>query len=99
MTTIEECVAETVKQVLAEAMGDLTAKLDALQVRTAPAPQLLYREDEAAKMLGLAAGTLKKWRCQGRVKAHTPAKARLPLYSPENLQRIVEQLAAGQLGD
>jgi len=99
MTTIEECVAEAVKQVMAEAIGKLSAKLDALeQLRTGPS-QMLYREAEAAKLLGLSRETIKRWRNKGKVSAHTPRGTRVPLYSRENLEVIFRQLATGELTD
>lgn len=96
--SIEEHITTTVEQALTQVLGKITARLDALEQLQSASRRLLYREAEAAKLLGVSSATLKKWRCQGLVKAHTPNGARVPLYSLTNLERIVGQFAEGELG-
>lgn len=93
-------IEERLTAVVTEAVEALVHRLDArlqrleaLATKTPATPRLLYREAEAAEMLGIAAASLKQWRCKGLVKSHTPHGARVPLYSWEELQKIVTFLA------
>lgn len=95
--SLEDVISATVERTVSTVIGKLAARLDAAERLQAAPVKLLYPEREAAELLGIASATLKKWRCSGRVKAHTPAGSRLPLYSPENLKRICVQLSDGSL--
>lgn len=96
--SLEESITATVETALNQALAKLTARLDALErVRSAP-PQLLYREEQAAKLLDISHATLKKWRCAGRVKSHSPPGSRTPCYTMGNLEAIAGQIGSGELG-
>jgi hypothetical protein len=95
--TLEQQIGAIVERAIGKALDTFTARLDRLeQLADAKRPgKLLWTEKQAAELLGLAPLTLKKFRCQGRIKAHTPSGARLPLYTRRDLERIAAQLAEG----
>jgi len=93
---LENEIAKVVQTAIEAVIGPLVTRLEALEALAAKRHQSdrqLLPEKDAAEVLGLARDTLKKKRCKGQVKAHTPPGARVPLYSWADIQRIMNQLA------